>query len=130
MRKMSRSLAPALAIFVAGAGTSYAEKSDGPITYGCEEVVVIGRVKTNDYTELTGPQDMLGHGRYDMTVNIKRVLRGKETRRAVPAASFAHSEMREDVDFWLILTPSTHDGYVIRTGDLTGFPYKLAARCQ
>lgn len=129
MAMMLRPMIAALALFLAGASPVNASDEDGPVTYGCDEVVVLGRVKTIAYTDLAQEGDLLGHGRYDMRVSIKRVLRGKETRRVVPAKAYAHGQMRENVDFRLVLTPASDGGYVVRTGNRTSHPYKLAATC-
>jgi hypothetical protein len=125
-----RPIITALALFLAPASRASASNEDGPVTYGCDEVVVVGRVKTIAYTDATGEGGLLGRGRYDMRVDIKRVLRGRETRRVVPANAVAHGQMREDIDFWLVLTPATDGGYVIRIGNLARHPYKLAQTCR
>ncbi len=129
MATMHSSVIAALALLLAGAGRATASDEDGPVTYGCNDVVVVGRVKTIGYTSQTQEGDLLGHGRYDMKVSIKRVLRGRETRHVVPANGFAHGQMRENVDFWLVLTPAADGGYVIRRGNLARHPYMLAATC-
>jgi hypothetical protein len=129
MATMLGSMIAALALFMAdGSSTTVSGKED-LVTYGCDDVVVVGRVKTIAYADLTQEDDLLGHGRYDMRVSVKRVLRGKETRRIIPASAFAHGQMRQDVDFWLVLRPVPGGGYVIRTGNLMRHPYKLAQTC-
>jgi len=112
-----------------GAGYASTPDSNEPVTYGCDEVVVVGRVKTVAYTDLTSSGDVLGHGRYDIQLRIKRVLRGEEARRVVPVSGLSHSQIREDADLWFVLTPANDGGYVIRTGNLTRFPYALAPNC-
>ena len=101
-----------------------------PIPYACDEVVVVGRVRTVAYTDPTQDDDLLGHGSYSMQVRIKKVLRGKELRRVVPATGFSHAQMREDADFWMVLGRMNDDSYVIRTANLTRFPFRLARECD
>jgi len=91
--------------------------------------VVVGRVRTVGYADLTQESDLLGHGRYSMQLTIKKVLRGKEARRVVSAAGYSHGQMREDADFWMILGRARDGGYVIRTANLTRIPYRLAREC-
>jgi hypothetical protein len=118
-----------LPLTVSGCATNAAGE-DETITYGCDEVVAVGRVGTTGYTDLSTGDDFLGRGRYDMLLNIKRVLRGEERRRVVPVGGYFHSEMREDADFWLVLRPTPGGGYAIRTGNLVRFPYRLARTCS
>lgn len=101
-----------------------------PITYGCDELVVVGRVRTVGYTDLTTKDDVLGHGRYSMEVAVKRVLRGRETRRVLPVVGYSHGQMRDDADFWLVLAHTEDGSYSVRTGNLTRIPYKLAQKCE
>lgn len=99
--------------------------------FGCEELVVIGRVKTISEKEL--PDSMLGMSRYDMRVRIKRVLHGDPRRRVVLAGGVSHGSMREDVDFWMILMPMNDDAYFVRSAglakDLRRRPWLLAEKC-
>lgn len=128
MRIPLRSVIAACWLGLATTAGASASDQRAPIAYRCDEVVVVGRVKVIGYTALASPGDLLGHGRYDMQVKIKRVLRGQEVRRVVPVSGISHGEMRGDADLWLVLTPAADGGYVIRTAGLP--PYRLAARCD
>jgi len=129
MTMIRLSLVALVALLGVNVRCGIAAADDGPVAYRCDEVVVIGRVRTFQATDVTGPGDLLGSSRYDMRVSIKRVLRGKEARRVVPAHGVSHGQMREDVDVWLVLTPDAQGGYVVRTGNITSAPYRLASRC-
>ena len=126
---MRRWLLVPFALLALGNPTVNAAGGESTISYGCDEVVAIGRVTTAKYTDLTAKEDALGHGRYDMKLAIKRVVRGNEKRRVVPIVGFSHAEMRNDADFWMILTPTTGGAYLIRSANLTRIPYKLARTC-
>ena len=131
---MWRKSFPSMALYalcISGAtdGKAMASEEGVPISYGCNEVVVIGRVKTIGFTDQTSSNDVLGHGRFDMQVSIKRVLRGTEARGLVPASGYGHGQMRADVDFWMVLTPVRSGGYIVRTGNIVAVPYVLASRC-
>lgn len=102
---------------------------DGPIAYACNEVVVVGRVHTIGAEDASAEGDLLGHGIYSMQITVKRVLRGEERRRVLPASGYSHSPMRQDADFWMVLVPAPDGGYMIRTANLTRLPYRLAPAC-
>ena len=91
------------------------------LEYNCDELVVVGRVKTIDYT-LDHPDNELEwlgpwYAKWNLEIRIKRVIYGEEARKVVPGFSISHAQMREDKDFVLVLTPSD-DAYEIRTGNL------------
>lgn len=88
------------------------------VEYGCADVVVIGRVETVNYTDISDPDDLLGHGRFDMQIAIKRVLRGKEDRRVVPASHIAHGQLRDDRDFLMVLSPLNDGNYSLASASL------------
>jgi hypothetical protein len=112
-------------------GTAAAMERGETISYGCNEVVAIGRVKTLNYTDLTTEDDLLGRGRFSTQITIKRLLRGDEPRRVVPASRIAHGQLREDHDFLLVLTPAEDQEYVLRTGSLWQEPRPvLAESCR
>jgi hypothetical protein len=130
MNLMARSLLIALFCPLLASNPATASDDGALVTFGCDEVVVVGRVKTTALDDVTSKGDVLGVGRYSMRVAIKRVLRGKETRRVVQASAYAEAQMREGVDFWLVLAPASDGGYVIREGNLTRIPYRLAPACE
>ena len=127
-RRSAQGLALALAIWPT---PGLAQLTPSPpatvqVSYGCDEVVAIGRVETVGYVDLTQPGEPLGRGRYDMQLTIKYLLRGQEHRRVVPVSGDAHGQMRNDADFWLVLTPTPDGGYVLRTANLRRLPYRVA----
>ena len=100
------------------------------VTYGCNELVVVGRLRTLDYSEAPAEGELLQRGRYSMQASVKRVLRGKDSRRVLPVIGHAHGQMRDDVDFWLVLTPAPNGAYTLRAANLTSIPYRLAPKCE
>jgi len=99
------------------------------LTYGCDEVVLVGRITTVSEIDASQPGDILGRSRYEMKVRVKQVLRGPERRQIVPLVEIAHNQMRSDVDFWMILTKRADGAYVMRSANVTSIPYKLAPHC-
>lgn len=131
MRFALRTLRLALALALLGGGPAAAESVSLTQPFGCEELVVVGRVETVSEKELPG--DVLGRSRYDMRVRIKRVLHGDPRGRTVLAGGVSHGSMREDVDFWMILMPMNEGAYFIRAAgfarDLERPPPPLARKC-
>jgi len=99
------------------------------LVYGCDELVVIGRVRMTGEKLLPGGGP-LGQSRYDMDVRIKRVLRGKAPARVISAGGVSHARMREDKDLWIILRPISEGEYFIRTAGLAADRPRLAAECN
>jgi hypothetical protein len=110
-------------------GQALAADDEQRVDYHCSEVVAVGRIKTLNYTDLSEPGDVLGHGRWDVEISIKHILYGRETRRIVSASAYGHGQLRGDADFWIVLAPSPK-GYEIRTANLTRIPYHLARSCS
>jgi len=105
----------------------------GVVDWRCEDVVVIGRVETIAYTDMSGPDDILGHGRFDMRIRVKRNLRGGETPPTLAVSRIAHGQLRQDLDFLLVLTPGADDApYVLQSAAVWGARPrpKLADRCS
>jgi hypothetical protein len=48
-----------------------------------------------------------------MGVKIKRVVHGKEARSVVPAQAVAHAQIRDDIDFLMVLRPAEQGSYVL-----------------
>lgn len=117
-------------LFLAACNTIQNEENS-LIRYGCNEVVVIGRAKTLGYSDISDEDDVLGRGAFDMEIAIKRVLYGKEPRRAIRAYGIAHAQIREDKDFAFVLTPRD-EGFEVRSGYLwNGWPKpRLADSCE
>ncbi|WCM27008.1 hypothetical protein NDN01_23990 [Sphingomonas sp. QA11] len=121
------------ALLLLNGNVAAAAEKGGVLDWGCNDVVAIGRVKTLAYTDMTGNDDVLGHGRFDTQVSVKRLVRGHEARRTLPASRIAHGQIRSDRDFILVLTRSSvNASYTIRTAALwkaTPRPV-LAAACS
>ncbi|PAX09247.1 hypothetical protein CKY28_00300 [Sphingomonas lenta] len=73
------------------------------VEYGCGDLVLIGRAETLSYTDLSGPEDALSHGLYEMDISIRKVLRGKVDSRRLRASRAAHGQLRSDLDFVFVL---------------------------
>lgn len=77
------------------------------VSYGCDDLVVIGRMKNLSFESIPDENDLLGHGHIKFEVRIRKRLRGTDTRRVVAASAIAHTHMNEEHEFLLVLSPSS-----------------------
>lgn len=98
------------------------------VEYGCGDVVVVGRANTVSYTDTSGPNDLLGHGVFQMDITVREVLRGRVEKDTVRAAREAHGQLRDDVDFIFVLQPKGNDFGVMEAHLASSRP-ALAPRC-
>ena len=108
------------------------EEKGEPIEYGCGDVVVRGRIETLSYTSLSGPDDILGYGLFRTQVHVKRMIKGLEKRKLLPMSLTAHSQVRSDRDFLIVLRPSGEGQYTLAGAKLWRDRPKpvLADRCD
>ena len=92
-----------LAFALALAAPVQAETAPPVINYGCQDLVVIGKMTNVSYSLIEDANDLLGHGYIRFTVDIKERLAGKDARKSVAAASVAHGYMHEEHEFLLVL---------------------------
>lgn len=104
-----------LPLFVAACATNVGSNSS-IVEYGCEDVVLLGRVKSITYSDeiseeerclyTTDGECITWRGLYELDVAVKRVFVGNEPRKNIPVFYIAHGEIRSDVDFVFVLTPT------------------------
>ncbi len=120
-------------VLLAAAGCSSVEDTNysgsSGLEYGCDDVVVIGRMKTIAYTPVDDTEDVLGDAVWKLTIRIKEVVHGEESRRNIPATGVAHAQMLDDVDFLIVLMPFEAGVYGIRTAAVWDAGLNLASRC-
>ena len=101
------------------------------LEFGCNDVAVVGRIKTLGQTAIQGSDPLPGwQSAYQLQVEIERVVRGSERRRVVPATAIAHAQIRDDRDFLIILTPDGKGGYSLARASLWQYRPKLSASCS
>lgn len=122
----------AFVVFSLLAGCASVEH-DAPIhvmQYGCNDLVVVGRVRTLASNLIDDPRDLIGHDVWDIEVKIKRVIRGAEQRSVVPAVGVSHAQIRDDLDLLIVLSRSEVSSiYDIRTLNVWKGRSQLAATC-
>ncbi len=102
---------------------------DRTLPFGCHDLVVIGRVKNGEWHRVGAPDDILGHGWADATLTVRRVVRGSAISGTLPVRYFAHTYMRDDRDFMLVLSRGPDGSWVIETGQIMSAHPKLAGQC-
>ena len=75
------------------------------VTYGCDDVVVVGKMTNVSYSLIEDDNDVLGHGHIKFKVHVKQRLAGRDARRILSAATVAHGYMNEENEFLLVLRP-------------------------
>ena len=109
-----------LASLVAGCGTLDSRRPANELSYGCNELVVIGRIVTLGGTTIPDTDASLPNWRsqWQLSVEIKRVIRGAERRPTVPTTGVSHAQIRNDRDFLVVLHPIEGGAYSLETAAL------------
>jgi hypothetical protein len=96
-------------LLIAAGAAGFTSQSDiaSPVRYGCDDLVVIGRMNNVSFTPIPDENDLLGHGRVQFDVLVDRRLRGSDKRRRVRVSTVAHVGMNEDHEFLLVLSPDS-----------------------
>ena len=100
-------------------------------SYGCNDLVVVGRMQNLSFEHVEIADDILGHGWFSAHVKVRRALKGRAPEPVVSIRYFAHTYMREDRDFILDLKAAGGDVYELREATLLArkqIPH-LAAAC-
>jgi hypothetical protein len=105
-----------------------ASLEDRTLTYGCNDTVVVGAV-TNGAYEPVHDNDILGHGWISATLHVRNVVRGAAVPANLPVRYFAHTYMRQDQEFMLVLKHSSN-GYEITAGQAMRMRPVLASHCE
>ena len=103
---------------------------DRTLAFGCDNLVVVGRVKNGGWHRSGGADDVLGHGWADARISVQRIVTGGRIGRTVPVRYFAHTYMRGDRDFMFVLSRQPDGSLVIDSGQLMSAHPKLAAQCD
>lgn len=77
---------------------------ESQITYGCDDLVVVGRFNNLEYHPIEDEDDLLGHGIVDARVRVISVLRGP-AKNIVKVRYASHAMFREGLDFLMVLKP-------------------------
>lgn len=70
------------------------DETDRTFRYGCNDIVVIGRIASYDYTSLSDPGDVPGYGRTTATINVSRTIKGSRQPRQIRVDYVSHARIR------------------------------------
>jgi hypothetical protein len=111
---------------VAGTAT---RTDDRTLEYRCGELAIVGRVQSHAYESIADDTDFIGHGRIRATIKVRRIVRGGKLPSVISAEYFAHTYMRSDRDFMLIVRERRDGSYEIVTGQLMSLRPRLPPAC-
>lgn len=111
-------IALSAAAVASGCATVFSENvEDRTLSYGCSEIVAIGRLENGAYEASHSADDLIGHGWTNATLHVRRVVSGGAVPTILPVRYWAHTYMRDDRDFMFVLTP-VDQGFEIATAHL------------
>jgi hypothetical protein len=102
---------------------------DRTVPFRCNDTAVIATVESHSITPIESKDDLIGHGWVTATLKVKTVVKGPNVPRVLPVKYYAHTYMRHDRDFMLVLH-QTDQGWVITNGQLMSAQPLLADRCH
>lgn len=77
------------------------------------DFIVIGRLENTRYEHVDDPDDLLGHGWFYAKLHVKRLERGTLPDQEISVRYFAHTWLRDDVDFRFRLRPGENGEFII-----------------
>jgi hypothetical protein len=107
---------PSLLLFglLGACATPQGNEPADELAYRCSDLVAIGRIVTVSSTSIADPAPLPNwNGLQQLEIRIKRVVRGSEARRFVPASVISHAQIRSDRDFLVILSPDAAGRYAL-----------------
>jgi hypothetical protein len=103
---------------------------DRTLPYGCNDLVLVGRIIENGaYEPVEDEDDLIGHAWITARIKVKKILRGTNVPAVLPVRYFAHAYMREDRDFMFVIR-NAEKSYEIEAGQPMSVHPRLAARCD
>jgi len=100
------------------------------LEFECGDVAVVGQIRTLDQKALQGTGPLPDwQNAYQLEVQVKRVLRGSESRPIIPVTGTAHARIRADRDFLMVLRPDGAGGYSLSAASLWRYRPRLSTSC-
>lgn len=103
---------------------------DRTLSYGCDDIIVVGRIRNGDYAPVHDDEDIIGHGWIDAQIKVKRLVRGTKQPSSLPIRYFAHIHIRDDRDFMFVLSGNSTAGFEIRQAQLMSVRPIVPAECK
>lgn len=98
--------------------------------YECGDMVVVGRVQSANYEGLGNPDDFPGRGVITATVSVRKTIKGHSLPKEMRFTYVAHSYMRSDRDFMIVLRKMDDGSITMTAAQLMSANPKIAARCD
>lgn len=131
-QKMHRTIIAltAVAITSACSTVSHVPLENRTLSYGCSDTVAVGRLDNGTHEARSGSAaDLIGHGWFNATLNVRRVVSGASIPATLPVRYFAHTYMRDDRDFMFVLTP-VDGGFEIASAQLMSVRPRAVRDCS
>jgi hypothetical protein len=121
---------PFYSMAVACTAVDAASVEDRTLSFGCEDIMVVGRVKNSGFSPVRHNDDIIGHGSASAAILVRKAVRGPKLPRVIPVHYFAHAYMREDRDFMFVLRRSEGGTFGVASAQLMSLKPRLAAQCR
>ena len=121
-------IAAALTLLCARAQPATIE--DRTLSYGCEDIIVVGRIRNGGYAPVHDDEDVIGHGWIDAHIKVKRLVKGAKQPSWLPIRYFAHTHIRDDRDFMFVLSGDSVAGFEIKQAQLMAVRPMIRANCE
>lgn len=124
------------ALFTGACATGQpASVEERTLSFGCNEIVVVGRVakgvfEPEVFERHDIPTDLVWAGWISATLKVRRVVKGGVVSPALSVRYFSHTYIRDDRDFMFVLKRTGAGTYVIGGVKLMSFRPLLADRCK
>ncbi|MDQ0250505.1 hypothetical protein J2W22_002569 [Sphingomonas kyeonggiensis] len=102
---------------------------DHALAYGCDDIVVVGRLKNGGWGHVEIADDLLGHGWASATLKVRKRVYGAPGASVIPVRYFEHAYLREDRDFLFVLTKADGGTYEVVGKKLMSARPRLAMSC-
>jgi hypothetical protein len=99
------------------------------LSYGCNDIVVIGRLKSEAVEDAYSEDDLLGHGWFNAKLHVRRIVAGVARPASFHVKYFAHTNIRNDRDFMFVLTPA-NGSFEIATARLMSAKPRATSTCR
>lgn len=100
------------------------------LSFSCDDVVAIGRLKNGSFQLVRSEDDLLGHGWVSATLRVRKVIKGAQLPPVLSVTYFAHTYMRDGRDFMFVLKRTLGGTYQIKTGQLMSLRPLLPSHCE
>ena len=103
---------------------------DRILEFGCGDTVVVARAMNQSVEPVKDENGEVWEGWVTATLSVQRVIRGARVPHRLPIRYFAHTYMRDDVDFMMVLRRNASGTFEVQTGQIMPLRPRLAARCN